>query len=232
MMTRLARRESAASAKKPLGTRAKAIGCAVLFVAMAILLAPVIAQAMADKAAAGAAAPTETVETGMSIPFLADLSTSSYYGYYGSKTVSGQGGSYGVEYACTVQNDDFVVKTTSDKHDYRLMYVNGQYSLVDDTAKTIQKNVVKFDYLDSNLISAVSGKIIRTAGDILDGSQVTRVEIYKDGTVFTYYLNQQGVLIRFYYIYDGNEVTLNLDRIMLGDSCCASFEIPSSYSAL
>ena len=230
MMTRQARRESAASEKKRLSTRAKVIACAVLFVAMAVLLAPVIAQAMAAQAAGGAAMPADAAETGMSFPFLSELATSTDYGYDGSKTVSGQQGAYGIEYACTVQNGNFVIQTENDKHEYRQMYVNGEFTLVDDTAKTIQKGVCKFDYLDENLISAISGRIIRTSEDILDGSRVTRVEIYKNGTVFAYYLNQQGALVRFYYIYDGNEVTLTLDRITANGSGGASFDIPSNYS--
>jgi hypothetical protein len=230
MMTRQARRENAASEKKHLSTRAKVTVCVVLFAAMAVLLAPVIAQAMAAQAAAGVAAPTEAAETGMSIPFLSKLATSGYYGYYGSKTVSGQQNSYGIEFACTVQNGNFVIQTESDNREYRQLYVDGEFSLVDDTQKTVQNGVCKFDYLDDNLISAISGRIIRTSEDILDGSRVTRVEIYKDGTVFAYYLNQQGVLVRFYYIYDGNEVTLTLDSIAANGSGGASFDIPSGYS--
>jgi hypothetical protein len=230
MMTRQARRESAASQKKPLSMRAKVTACAVLFVVMAVLLAPVIAQAMAAQAAGSAAAPTDAVETGMSIPFLKELASSAAYSYSGSKTVSGQQGSYDIDYACKVENDNFVIKTESDKHEYRQLYVNGEFTLVDDTQRTVQKGVCKFDYLDNNLISAISGRIIRTSDDILDGSRVTRVEIYKDSAVFAYYLNQQGALVRFYYIYDGNEVTLTLDSIAANGSGGASFDIPSGYS--
>jgi hypothetical protein len=218
---------------KRFSTAFKVAVCAVLIVALAVFLAPAIAQLMATRAAdAGASMPAETGETGMDIPFLAQLASASYYGLYGTKTVTGQEGSYRLEYACTVQGQDFVIKTTNNRHEYRQMYVNGRFKLVDDTDQTVQDDICKFDYLDNNLTSAISGKIIRTSGDIIDGNQVTRVEIYKDGIVFAYYLNQQGVLIRFYYIYDGNEVTLNLDRLMVGGSCCASFDIPSTYSKL
>jgi len=218
---------------KRLTTPVKAVALAILFLMMAVLLAPVIAQAMASQAAGNASAPSEQAgETGMDVPFLSSLVSTNLYGFYGIKSVSGQEGSYGMEYACTVQGDNFVVKTSSNKHDYRQMYIDGEYQLVDDTAKTIQKGVLKFDYIDSNLTSAISGKVIRSSGDIIDGNQVTRVEIYKDGTVFAYFLNQQGVLVRFYYIYDGNEISLDLERIMVGGACCASFDIPSTYSEL
>jgi len=229
-MTRRARRANAASEKKRLSTRAQILLCAVLFIAMAALLSPVIAQAMAKRAAAGAAAPAAPAETGMSVPFLKELATASRYSYEGVKTVSGMQGEHSTEFACAVQGDDFVVQTEVSQHKYRQLYVDGSYTLVDDTLKTVQPGVCKYDYMDGSLISAISGRIIRTAADIIDGVHVTRVEIYKDGVVYAYYLNPQGVLVRFYYIYDGNEVTLNISQVTPGSADAVSFNIPSGYS--
>jgi len=228
-MTRRAQRENAASEKKYLSTRTQVILCAVLFIVMAALLAPLIAQAMAATAATDAATPA-AAETGMSIPFLRELATASRYSYDGIKTVSGLQGEHSTEFACAVQDDNFVVQTEVNQHKYRQLYVDGTYTLVDDTLKTVQPGVCKYDYMDGSLISAVSGRVIRTAADIIDGVNVTRVEIYKDGIVYAYYLNPQGVLVRFYYIYDGNEVTLDISQIRLGSSDGVSFDAPSGYS--
>jgi hypothetical protein len=230
MMTRQTRRANAVSEKKRLSTRTKAVACAVLFIVMAVLLAPLIAQSMAAMAAKSAAAPAETAETGMSIPCLKELAAATSYAYDGSKTVSGLKGEHSTEFVCAVQNGNFVVQTEINQHKYRQLYIGGSYTLVDDTLKSVQQGVCKYDYIDDNLISAVSGRVIRSAADIVDGIQVTRVEIYKDGVVYAYYLNQQGVLVRFYYIYDGNEVTLNLNQITLGGTSGVSFDVPSGYS--
>jgi hypothetical protein len=229
-MTRRARRANAASEKKRLSTRTQILLCAVLFIAMAALLSPVIAQAMAKRAAAGAAAQAIAAETGMIVPFLRELATASRYSYDAVKTVSGMQGEHSTEFSCAVQDDNFVVQTEVNQHRYRQLYVDGSYTLVDDTLKTVQPGVCKYDYMDGSLISAISGRVIRTAADIIDGINVTRVEIYKDGFVYAYYLNPQGVLVRFYYIYDGNEVTLDISQITLGSSDGVSFDVPSGYS--
>lgn len=229
-MTHRARRANAASEKKRLSTRARIILCAVLFVAMAALLSPVIAQAMEAGAAAGAAAPEVSAESGMSLPFLKELATASRYSYDGVKTVTGMQGEHSTEFSCAVKENDFVVQTEVNQHKYRQLYVDGSYTLVDDTLKTVQRGVCKYDYMDGSLISAISGRVIRTTADIIDGVQVTRVEIYKDGIVYAYYLNPQGVLVRFYYIYDGNEVTLNISQVTPGRTDAVSFNIPSGYS--
>jgi len=230
VITHRARRANAALEKKRLSTRTQIIICAVLFIVMAALFAPAIAQAMAARAAAGAAAPAASAETGMSIPFLKELAAASRYSYDGVKTVYSLQGAHSTEFACAVQDDNFVVQTEVNQHKYRQLYVDGTYTLVDDTLKTVQPGVCKYDYMDGSLISAVSGRVIRTAADIIDGVNVTRVEIYKDGIVYAYYLNPQGVLVRFYYIYDGNEVTLDISQIRLGSSDGVSFDAPSGYS--
>lgn len=218
---------------KRLSTPVKIAACAILLVAMTILLAPILSRVMGALAASHSAASSDSedtsIETGLDIPFLSDLSTADYYEFSGSKSVSGQDGSYRMEVACTVSEDDYVVQTQQYDHEYRQIYQDGQYLLVDDTAQTIQQDLLKFDFLDENLIGAIDGKIIRRSGEIIDGNQVDRVEIYKDGTVYAYYFNQKGVLVRFYYIYEGNEVTLDLEKFMIGGSQSVSFDIPSTY---
>ena len=217
---------------KRLSTPVKIAVCAVLLVAMTVFLAPNISRVMgtlaASKSAASGNADTNA-ETGLSIPFLADLAASDYYGFFGYKSVSGQDGSYRMEVACTVDGDDFVIRTVQYDHEYRQIYQDGHYLLVDDTAKTVQEDLLKFDFLDENLIGAIDGKIVRRSGELIDGNQVERIEIYKDGTVYAYYINQKGVLVRFYYLYEGNEVTLDLEKFLIGGSCCASFDIPTAY---
>ena len=218
---------------KRLSTPVKMAVCAILLVAMTILLAPALSRIMdtlaASRSAASSGSEDTSIETGLAIPFLSDLSTADYYGFSGYRSVSGQGGSYRMEVACTVDGDDFVIQTQQYDHEYRQIYQDGQYLLVDDTTKTIQEDLLKFDFLDKNLMGAIDGKIIRRSGEIIDGNQVDLVEIYKDGTVYAYYFNQKGVLVRFYYIYEGNEVTLDLEKFIIGGSCCASFDIPSTY---
>lgn len=218
---------------KRLSTPIKVTACIVLLIAMAVLLAPQISRFMgilaASETSTSSAVTEKAAETGLDVPFLADLASADSYGYIGLKSVSGQDGSYSMEFACAVSGKDFVLKTQSFDHEYRQIYQNGRYLFVDDTAKTIQEDLLKYDFLDANLIGAIDGKIIRRSGEIIDGNPANRVEIYKDGTVYAYYFNQKGVLIRFYYIYEGNEVRLDLEKITLGGSCCASFDIPSAY---
>ena len=217
---------------KRLSTPVKIAACAIVLVAMAVLLAPLISRVMGTLAASNAAASgtsDKTAETGQSIPFLADLAASDYYGFSGYKSVSGQDGSYRMKVGCTVDGDDFVISTEQSDHHYRQIYQDGRYLLVDDTTKTVQEDLLKFDLLDKNLVSAIDGKIIRRSGELIDGSQVERIEIYKDGTVYAYYINQKGVLVRFYYIYEGNEVTLDLEKFLIGSSGGASFDIPAAY---
>ncbi len=217
---------------KNLSTPVKIAACAVLLIVMMVLLAPVISRAMGTLAASkgvAVSAANESAETGKSIPFLADLAASNYYGFFAYKTVNGQDGSYRMEVACTADDGDYVMKTVQYDHEYRQIYQDGQYLLVDDTAQTVQEDILRFDFLDSNLIGAIDGKIIRRSGELLDGNQVERIELYKDGTVYAYYINQKGVLVRFFYIYDGNEVTMDFERFLIGGSCCATFDIPPTY---
>lgn len=215
-----------------LSTGLKVAICAILLIALTALLAPAITNMMSAYAAAAASGNStdNSGETGLDIPFLAQLASTDYYGLYGTKTVSGQSGSYGMTFALTVRGDDFALKTDRQDHSYRQLYMDGQYILVDDTAETIQKDVLEFDFPDKNLIESIDGKVLRSAGEIINGTQVTRVEIYKDGTVYAYYFNKQGILIRFYYIYEGNEVTLDFEKALIGDSCCATFDMPSTYT--
>ncbi len=218
---------------KRLSTPVKIAFFAVLLVTMVIFLAPVISRVMgtlaASKSAASSGSAKTSAESGLAVPFLAELAKAEHYGFIGYKSVSGQDGSYRMEVACAVEGEDFVVKTTQNDHEYRQLYQDGHYLLVDDTSKTVQEDLLKYDFLDENLFGAIDGRIIRRSGEIIDGNPVERVEIYKDGNVYAYYLNQKGVLIRFYYIYEGNEVTLDLEKFVTDGSTGVSFDIPSTY---
>jgi hypothetical protein len=205
----------------------------VLIAALTVIFAPGInhwMSARASKTGAVSDAEASPGDTGLSIPFLASLDTAAKFGFSGTKTITGQAGSYALSFACAVDGDDYAVQTISEGHTYRQLYVDGQYMLIDDTAKTIRKGILEFAFPDPQLKNAIKGKLIRSTGEIINGTQVTRTDLYFDGTVYAYYFNQKGELIRYYYIYDGNEVTLDFTQFMIGGAGSASFDAPTAYS--
>jgi hypothetical protein len=38
-----------------------------------------------------------------------------------------------------------------------------------------------------------------------------------------------GTLIRYYYIYEGSEITIDFNRFAIGDAALVSFSVPSAY---
>ncbi len=212
---------------------AQIAGGVVLLAVLTILFAPGISHWMGARAS-GAAAVSEVKaspgETGLAIPFLARLDAATKFGFSGTKTVSGQAGSYVLSFSCAIDGEDYAIQTVREGQTYRQLYIDGAYMLVNDTARTIQKGYLEFAYPDPQLKSAIKGKLIRSAGEIINGTQVTRADIYFEGTVYAYYLNQQGELIRYYYIYDGNEVTLDFTQFSIGGAGGASLDIPAAYS--
>ena len=205
----------------------------VLVGALTVIFAPGINHWMsvqASKTAAVSQTKAAPRDTGLSIPFLARLDSAATFGFSGTKTVSGQAGSYALSFSCAVDGEDYGIQTVSEGQAYRQLFVDGQYLLINDTGRTIRKGILEFAFPDPQLKNAIQGKLIRSTGEIINGTQVIRADLYFDGTVYAYYFNQQGELIRYYYIYDGNEVTLDFTQFMIGGAGSVSLDVPAAYS--
>lgn len=161
--------------------------------------------------------------------FASRLSAASAYSFSGTKIISGQTIPYTEQFSCTVNGGDFAVRETRDGHVFRQLYEGGQYRLIDDTARTVSNGASSISFPDDRLKTALTGKLIRTKGEILGGKQVDCYEIYRDSTVYAFYFDQRGEIVRYYYIYEGNEITIDFDRFAIGDAAQVSFSVPPEY---
>ena len=205
----------------------------ILLAVLVYFIAPIILNALNKDSGEPAASPvvTETSEEAQLFEnFVADLNAAAQYSICATKTVTKQGEESIVEFGCTVRGDDYAVKIVADDQTYRQFYIGGEYTYADDTTEMIYENVQVVDFPDIHLMKATTGKIINTGEAIVDGNQLIYVEIYKEGIVYAFYLNQQGSLVSFYYIYDNNEVTIDFTSFELESDLCTELSIPTTYT--
>jgi hypothetical protein len=162
-------------------------------------------------------------------PFLAGLKTAGSYSISGTKQITGGGEAYSMDFSCVVNGADYVVRTVMNFHTIRQLYIGGKYSVADDTALKTYANALLIDTPDHYMQQALSGRLIRSHGEILNGNQVTCIEFYKDGRVYSFFLNQQGALVKYYYVFEGSEVTLDITQAGVGTPSSPSFTIPGNY---
>ena len=161
--------------------------------------------------------------------FLSDLNASPQYTFCAVRSTTGVTDSYSDVMYCTVKGNDYVIQLEKDKEVYRQIYVDGEYTLVNDTEKTVYKNTQEIDFPDTHFREAVTGKIIGTQGEIINGNQVVGVQLYKNGTVYMFYFDQTGELIRYYYIYNNNEITIDFCNFVMGFTDGISFSVSPSF---
>ena len=214
----------------------RSIGVIAAIIVLAVLMfvaAPRIGgwtQAYLIKPSAAMALPKEDTSKAMG-DFLASLKTAEKYSIAGTKKVAGVSSPYSMDFACAVSGADYAVQTVLNGNTLRQIYKGGKYTLLDDTSKKSYKDVLYIDIPDSHIKEALNGRLIRSRGEILNGNQTTCIEFYKDGRVYAFYLNQQGTLVRYYYIYEGSEVTIDFTKAVVGSSSGVSFDLPAGYTA-
>jgi len=162
--------------------------------------------------------------------FAAKLESAPEYSYCVVKTVAGRGASYS-KYSFTMSGDDYAVEIERDGDILRQIYKAGKHVFVDDTNKTYYPDSECIGPPDVHFTGALSGKPADAGSEILNGFLRDYVRVYKDGTVYVYYFDSQGEIVRFYYIYDSNSITLDFCRFVFG-RCpeCVSFDIPDTYA--
>jgi hypothetical protein len=164
--------------------------------------------------------------------FTSKLESSPEYSYCMVKSVVGQDASFTMNYIYTVNGKDYAMQTIHDEHTYRQLYKEGKYTFIDDTDKIYYPDANNIGVPDVHLKDAMSGKPVGTGSEIVNGYQQDFVRIYKDGTVYVFYFDMLGKLVRFYYVYDSKSVALDFCRFVIGHCPSgASFEIPVTYSA-
>ncbi len=215
------------------GRRIGVIIAAIVLAALTFFAAPRIGdwtQAYLVKPSAAQALPKEDT-SGQIGAFLSGLKAAEKYSIAGVKKVAGGDSPYSMDFSCAVNGADYAVQAVFDGNTFRQLYKGGKYTLVDDTAQKIYEDVLYIDIPASPIREALTGRVIRSRGEILNGNQVSCIELYHDGRVYAFYLNQQGALVRYYYIYESNEVTIDFTKAVAGSASGVSFELPSGYTA-
>lgn len=162
--------------------------------------------------------------------FQSDLNASTQYSFCATKRVTGKDADFELYFVCTIRGDDYVIKTVSGNQERRQLYIDGKNTYINDNEKLVYQNVHEIDFPDTHFQEALTGKVINAYGEIIDGYQANCVELYKNGMVYAVYFDQNGELLRFYYIYDGNEVKLDFCGFFFGkNESSASFDVPSLY---
>jgi len=214
----------------------KIIGIVIGFVLLAVLafyIAPQISTMMNPASALSTSQSSDTDDPdGVKslTDFLADMNTTSKHSYCAIKTVSNTDEQSKFYYGCTIRGADYSVKSVEEDRIHRQLFIDGKYIFIDDTEKTVYPNVQIMDFPDTRFQEALAGKVISFNGEIIDGNQLDCVQMYKDGTVYALYFNQQGEMIRFYYIYDSNEIAIDFCGFYFGDEGeFAPFDIPATY---
>lgn len=204
----------------------------ILLAVFAYIAAPRVGtwtQAYLVKPSSAQALPREDTSQAIGA-FLTSLKTADKYSIAGTKKVTGDALPYSMDFSCAVNGADYAIQSVLEGNTFRQLYKGGKYTLVDDTARKVYKDVLYIDIPAGFLKEALTGRVIRSRGEILNGNQVICIELYKDGRVYAFYLNQQGTLVRYYYIYEGSEVIVDFTKAVVGSASGVSFDIASGYT--
>lgn len=162
--------------------------------------------------------------------FLSNMASAKQFSFCVVKSVKEQDSISVMDFGCTIRGDDYAVKFVENEQEFRQLYLDGKHTYINDTEKTVYKNFRVIDFPDVHFLEALSGKLIHTDSEIVNGNQVNCVQLYKNGIVYAVYFNQLGELTRFYYIYDSNEIALDFCGFYFDETVeYASLEFPSSY---
>ncbi len=187
-------------------------------------------------AASGSGAPPEPVRFREAVKtfdaFAARLGSAGEYSYCVVKTVAGRDASYSIKYSFTASGKDYAAEIERDGRKLRQIYKDGRYVFVDDTNMTYYPGFENIGPPDVHFTEALSGKPAGAGSEIVNGFERDYVRVYMDGTVYVYYFDSQGGIVRFYYVRDSNAITLDFCRFVFG-RCPegVSFDIPGAYGA-
>lgn len=201
-----------------------------LLVVLAVNITPVISAAMNQNSTEQTSRVSDSSKGAKVFEnFLSSLNSAKQYSFCVTKSVTGHDVTSVLVYGCTIRGDDYAIKIVEDDQELRQLYIDGEYMYINDTAETVYMNVQEIDIPDIHFQEALTGRLINTSEEIIDGNQVICVEIYKNGTVYAFYFDQQEELIRFYYIYDNHEITIDFHSVFIDSAECACM-LPSSYT--
>ena len=161
--------------------------------------------------------------------FIKAIKKDGKYSFSGTKTITGDSSPYKMTFTCSIDGDDYAMRVITDTSTLRQLFIDGVFSLADDTKQTVYENFSYYSIPTSHLEEAYNGRIIRVREDILNGQQVQCFELYANNIIYELYFNEQGKPVRFYYIYEDDETTIDFYDFIVNDSSSVSFKIPSAY---
>ena len=162
--------------------------------------------------------------------FRSHINSPEQYCFCMLKTVRGLNADYSRYFLCTVEGEDYVIRVNNGDSWYRQLHVDGEYTLIDDATETYYPNVNRIEFPDTHLVEGSVGKVIQVGEEIVEGNSASCVKTYANDTVYAFYFNQQGTLIRFYYIYNNAETNIDFCDFVFNSVECATFDIPFSYT--
>ncbi|MFZ5975660.1 MAG: hypothetical protein ACOYU3_09735 [Bacillota bacterium] len=164
--------------------------------------------------------------------FVSLFTSQSSYSFSGAEKITGDAhsGPSATSFSCTVKGGNYAVRAVKNGHTYRQLFVDGAYTLVDDTTRTVYRNVSYIRFPGSRLNEAFTGKLTRIKEEIFNGNQVNSFELYKNGIVYALYFSKNDELIRCFYIYDTHEITIDFTRFAIGDASSVPFSVPAAYA--
>jgi len=204
-----------------------------LLVALAFFIAPLISDmtsaASTDDAALQIA--VESSDGGKAFAnFLSNLEATNQYSFCAVKSISDSGDLSELFFGCTIRENDYAIKVVENDEERRQLFIDGEYTYINDTSEIVYIKGRDIDFPITHLQEALTGKLIHADEEIIDGNHANRVQIYKNGIIYALYFDQRGDLIRFYYIYDSNEIALDFCGFYFDEGLdFVSFNIPSEY---
>lgn len=164
--------------------------------------------------------------------FLSGANTAPVYSYSGTKQVSGDTKNPPTTspFSCTVSGKDYAIEAVKGTYVYRQLYIDGTYSLVDDSKRTVYQGISYIDFPGDQLKEAFTGRLTRIRHELIDGDQVISCELYKNGIVYTLVFSAQSELIRCTYIYDSHDIVIDFTRFDTSGTQNVSFTVPATYT--
>ncbi len=162
--------------------------------------------------------------------FSSEFQNATKYTYAGTKRVVGDINSYVMDFSCSVNGSDFAVKTVSNEHTLRQLFVNGQFRLIDDTDQTVTNNESVVGFPETNLLEALNGKVVLVSKAYVTDEHAWCYELYTNGIVYSLYFNTQSEFVRLFYLSGSYEITYDFSSFQIGTVDNTLFSVPSTYT--
>ena len=205
----------------------------IILVVVAVNLYPVVTAASSPDQSGNASA-SDSISNAAALEafenFQSQLQSTDQYCFCMLKTVRGHNADYSRYFLCAVEGEDYVIRINNGDSWFRQLYLDGEYTLVDDATETYYPDANRIEFPDTHLVEAANGKVIQIGREIVEGNPAACIKTYADGMVYAFYFNQQGTLVRFYYIYDNAEINIDFCDFVFNSDECATFSIPFSYT--